>query len=97
TGPEVGPRNYSGQDGEKPMLAQRSYSEATAKLIDEEMKRIVEECFTEANRLLNANRDRLDKLAEALLEHDSLEEKEILEVTGLTPPAVGATVEGRTA
>ena len=95
--PKVGPLNFSGQDGENPMLVQRSYSEATAKLIDEEMKRIVEECFTEANRLLNSNRDRLDKLAGALLEHDSLEEKEILEVTGLTPPAVGATVEGRTA
>jgi cell division protease FtsH len=68
------------------------YSEETARLIDQEMKRIVEECFSEANSLLKDNRDRLDRLARALLEHDSLDEKEILEVTGLgaaKAPAAG--------
>jgi cell division protease FtsH len=93
--PKVGPLNFSGQDGENPMLVQRPYSEETARLIDEEMKRIVDECFSEANRLIKANRDRLDRLAEALLEHDSLDEKEILDVTGLTPPVVAA--DARTA
>jgi cell division protease FtsH len=55
----------------------------------------VEECFTEANRLLTSNRDRLDHLATALLEHDSLDEKEILEVTGLIAPVV--STDARTA
>src|SRR5207302_11331047 len=73
------------------------YSEATAKLIDEEMKRIVEECFAEADRLLTANRDRLDRLATALLERDSLDEKEILEVTGLQPAIAAAGGGGRSA
>jgi cell division protease FtsH len=93
--PKVGPLNFEGQDGQNPMFAQRPYSEATAQLIDEEMKRIVEECFTEANRLLISNRDKLDHLATALLEHDSLDEKEILEVTGLIAPVV--STDARTA
>ena len=44
-------------------------------------------CFLEARRLLKDHRGKLDDLAHALLEHDSLDEREILAVTGLTPPA----------
>jgi cell division protease FtsH len=51
--------------------------------VDDEVKRIAEECFTEAVRLLEANRARLDALASALLRHDSLDETEILAVTGI--------------
>ena len=81
--PIVGPLNYAGEDGS---AFQKPYSEATAKLIDDEVKRIADECFQEARRLLEAHRGKLDDLAHALLEHDSLDEKEILAVTGLTPP-----------
>jgi cell division protease FtsH len=81
--PIVGPLNYSREDGS---TFQKPYSEATAKLIDDEVKRIADECFVEASRLLGEHRNKLDDLAHALLEHDSLDEKEILAVTGLTPP-----------
>ena len=57
----------------------------------------MEECFAEADRLLTANRDRLDRLATALLERDSLDEKEILEVTGLQPAIAAAGGGGRSA
>ena len=70
-----------------PNRVQKPYSEATAKLIDDEVKRIADECFLEARRLLKDHRGKLDDLAHALLEHDSLDEREILAVTGLTPPA----------
>ncbi len=82
--PVVGPLNYSREDGS---AFQKPYSEATAKLIDDEVKRIADECFQEACRLLTEHRGKLDDLAHALIEHDSLDEKEILAVTGLTPPA----------
>jgi cell division protease FtsH len=59
------------------------FSEATAALIDEEVKRIVQECLVEAERLLADNRPRLDALAQALLKEDSLDEAQILAVTGL--------------
>ncbi len=80
----VGPLNYASEDGN---AFQKPYSDSTAKLIDDEVKRIADECFEEACRLLEQNRGKLDDLAHALLESDSLNEKQILDVTGLTPPA----------
>src|SRR5215469_6090389 len=86
--PRVGPLNLGGDDGSNPFAAQQKpYSETTASLIDAEIKRIVEECFTEADRLLEQNRERLDALAAALLKEESLDEQDILRVTGLTPAA----------
>ena len=85
---KVGPLSLS-TDGDgmaPPMLgAQKPFSEATAALIDQEVKRIVEECMAEAQRLLGDNRERLKTLAEALLREESLDEQEILRVTGLPP------------
>ena len=60
-------------------------SEATAELVDSEVRRIVDECHDEARRLLTLHRDALDRLAEALLERETLDEQEILEVTQLPP------------
>jgi cell division protease FtsH len=59
-----------------------SASESTAALIDAEVRRILQEHRDEAVRLLSEHRHELDALAEALLEHETLEE-EILVVTGL--------------
>jgi cell division protease FtsH len=86
--PRVGPLNLGGaEDGGNPFAAQqRQYSETTATLIDAEVKRIVEECFAEAQRLLGENRGRLDALAAALLKEESLDESEILRVTGVSRP-----------
>jgi cell division protease FtsH len=89
--PEVGPLSLGSDDGTNPFAAQQKpYSETTASLIDAEIKRIVEECFVEAHRLLGENRSRLDALATALLKEESLDEAEILRVTGLSPQAVAA-------
>jgi len=68
-----------GYGGEKP------FSEETAKAIDEEVQRIIRECHEEAKKLLIKHRDALDALAEGLLQRETLDENEILEVTGLPP------------
>ena len=83
--PKVGPLNYTTEDGQAPLGVQKPFSEETAALIDNEMKRIVEECLAEAEHLLAENRSRLDALASALLMEDSLDEAAILRVTGLPP------------
>lgn len=66
----------------------KSFSEETAKLIDAEILRIINECHEEALMLLKKYRPELDALANALLERETLNEQEILEVTGLSaaPP-----------
>ncbi|HEX2171963.1 MAG TPA: AAA family ATPase, partial [Dehalococcoidia bacterium] len=64
--------------------AAKPYSEATAQLIDAEVLRIIRESYDEAVRLLRLHRRELDALAAALLEKETLDEKEILAVTGLS-------------
>ena len=68
-----------GYDGAHP------FSEETSRTIDDEVRRIIGESHDEARRLLTAHRAKLDMLAEALLAHETLDEGEILKVTGLPP------------
>jgi cell division protease FtsH len=88
--PKVGPLNYS--DGDAGMFAQRPYGEATAQLIDDEIRRIAEESQASAEKLLSEHRSQLDALAQALLKNDSLDEPQILEVTGIKAGANAAVV-----
>jgi cell division protease FtsH len=71
----------------------RPFSEATAEAIDAEVRKIIGESHDEARRLLSAHRKQLDALAEALLSRETLNEQEILQVTGLPPaPALGTGI-----
>jgi cell division protease FtsH len=67
----------AGQDGARP------FSEQTAQTIDAEVRRIIGESHDQARRLLAEHRSALDALASALLERETLDEEEILKVTGL--------------
>jgi cell division protease FtsH len=69
----------AGFGGEKP------FSDETARLVDVEVQRIINECHEEAKRLLVQHRKALDALVQALLERETLAEQEILDVTGLPP------------
>jgi len=71
-----GPDGYAGA---------RPFSEATAAAIDAEVLKIIGESYDEAKRLLSAHRAQLDALVDALLSRETLNEREILEVTGLPP------------
>jgi cell division protease FtsH len=63
----------------------KPFSEDTARIIDVEVLRIINESHDEARRLLTDHRKQLDALAEALVARETLSEQEILEVTGLPP------------
>jgi cell division protease FtsH len=65
--------------------AAKPFSEETARLIDVEVQRIIQESYEEAMRLLTRHRRALDALVQALLARETLGEHEILEVTGLPP------------
>ncbi len=58
----------------------RNYSENVAAVIDEEIKRIIDECYTKCETLLIENRVKLDNIANALIEHEKLDAKEFEEV-----------------
>ncbi len=59
------------------ITTEKPYSEKTAELIDAEIKKLTEEAAKRAMEVLKANQKVLDKLAEELLKHETLEEKEL--------------------
>ena len=59
------------------ILEEKNYSEETARLIDEEVKRIVDESYTTAKTLLQENLDKLKTLSNALLEKEVLGAEEV--------------------
>ena len=75
-------------EGLPPAFRQQPYSEATSETIDAEVRRIVEHCYRQAEALLAEHRAALEALAKALLEAESLDEREIRKVTGLAEPPV---------
>lgn len=64
-------------------LGRKEISEHTAQQVDQEVRRIIQECHAEATRLLTVHRAQLDQLAKALLDRETLDEQEIRQVTGL--------------
>jgi len=56
--------------------------------VDEEVRRITDECYAEARRLLRENRAKLDAIVTQLLAHESLDEAEIYAAAGIAHPAV---------
>ncbi|MEV8538375.1 ATP-dependent zinc metalloprotease FtsH [Streptomyces sp. NPDC051572] len=71
-----------------PSDAQQAYGLAAAPqtldVIDDEMRRIVDECYDEAIRKLGDHRDQLDALAAAFLENETLEETDAYRIAGVT-------------
>ena len=63
-------------------------SDAMLDAVDEEVRRIVDECYTEARRLLKANRDKLDAIVKQLLIHETLDEPDVYAAAGIPRPAV---------
>jgi cell division protease FtsH len=70
-----------------------SYSQETARTIDSEVLKILAESHESAKRLLGMYRKQLDALAKALMERETLDEKEILAVTGLPPAPTLDTIK----
>ena len=74
------------------MFKMKPYSEATAREIDAEVKRIIDECYNVAKNLIEQNKDKLAIIANALLEYESLDGKQVEDIVKLgkfTPPATG--------
>ena len=62
------------------MSQSKNYSEDTAQKIDGEIKGLIDHAYNEAERILNKNRELLDKISEALLEYETLDAKHISEI-----------------
>jgi cell division protease FtsH len=88
---EVGFVTVARQDGQSLVLpGSEPASDATQELVDAEVRRIVEEEHRAVTALLTDNRHRLDALAEALLERETLDEVDAYAVAEITREAVPA-------
>ena len=78
---KMGPLTYGTKEEQvflgKDFSSQKNFSDQTAKLIDQEVKTLVMGGYTRATELLTQNRDKLEEMAQALLEHETLNAKEI--------------------
>lgn len=81
---KMGPLTYGTKEEQvflgKDFSSQKSFSDQTAKLIDQEVKALVMGGYNKAHDLLMANREKLEHLALALLERETLDAGELLEI-----------------
>ena len=78
----------SGQDEVfigRTMTQGRSYSEAVAAQIDEEVQRLVAAAYDRCEQILRDDRDKLETVASYLLEHETMEQEAFLAVFGAAP------------
>jgi cell division protease FtsH len=84
---QIGPVAVQASGATSPLLpGAQEVSEATQRLVDDEVRRIVDEAEIEVVALLERERDRLDALARALLERETLDQAEAYAVAGVAPP-----------
>ena len=87
----VGTISVLPQDGRGPLLpGVAEVSEETQRLVDEEVRRLVAAAHEEVVALLEENRTQLDSLAQALLEHETLDQADAYAAAGLENVAVPA-------
>jgi cell division protease FtsH len=80
--PALGPVSVVPFDGQGPLAP----SERTQELVDDEVRRIVEELYDEVVTLLKEHRENLDRLAQALLERETLDQADAYLAAGINQP-----------
>ena len=80
---KLGPVNYASSDEVflgKDFTTHKNYSEEVASEIDEEIRAIIEACYDKAKAILTQHMDKLNAVAEALLELETLDGEQFLEI-----------------
>ena len=88
----IGPVSVLPPPGQESPLGLDGVAPATQELVDQSVRRIVEECYAEAEATLQSHRGQLDRLAAALLEHETLDEDDAYAVAGIRRETAPATV-----
>ena len=88
---KLGPLMYAEEEGEVFLgrsagSQHASVSGETAKLIDSEVRSIIDQCYATAKQLLTDNRDKLDAMADALMKYETIDAEQIDDImAGRTP------------
>lgn len=74
----LGPINYKNEGKQMNLYAE--FSESTRKEVDDEIKKIINSCYEKAKAIILKNKDKLEQLSEALIEKETLDGVEVLEI-----------------
>ncbi len=81
---KMGPLAYEEDEGEvflgKQMSQRKHVSEQTSEEIDREVRAIIDSCYHRAKELLESNRDKLDLMAEALMQYETIDADQISDI-----------------
>jgi cell division protease FtsH len=91
--PVVGPVAVMARPGGGGAVDDRLASDSLRVKVDDEVRRIAQECYAEALDILRRHRANLDALADALLEHETLDEVEAYEAAGIERSPRGREAE----
>lgn len=88
---KLGPLMYAEEEGEVFLgrsagSQQTNVSGDTAKLIDQEVRRFIDESYATAKRILEEHRDKLDVMAEALMKYETIDSDQIDDIMAGKPP-----------
>jgi cell division protease FtsH len=88
---KIGPLSLKKDESEvflgRDIMRQPGYSNETAKNVDDEVKRIVQECFAKTKSILAANKKALDAIAAVLIEKEVIDAAEMAIIIGGEPAA----------
>jgi cell division protease FtsH len=70
--------HYAGSDTREVFIPERDYSEATARIVDEEVRRLIDEAYQGARHIVEENWDKIVAIAEALLKYETLQGDEVM-------------------
>jgi cell division protease FtsH len=86
----LGPMVYSENEGEvflgRSVTTHQAISEATMQQVDREIKRIIDEQYSLARKLLEDNRDKVEAMAKALLDWETIDAEQIDDIMAGKPP-----------
>ena len=68
---------YSGTDTQEVYVPDKDYSPETARIIDEEVKRIIDEAYAETDKIIEEHWVKIEAIAEALLKYETLQSDEV--------------------
>jgi len=77
---KLGPLHYGEEEGAYPGMATQQYSDDTSKNIDEEVRRIIDECYQRATKILEDNRDILESMKDALMEYETIDAEQVADL-----------------
>jgi cell division protease FtsH len=72
----------------------KDYSEETASLIDREVRRLLDESHSKVRKLLSGKREKLDSLAQALLDEETINREQLIKILGTHPVGILQKVTG---